>query len=82
MSDLKDEVKVAIKDFGKGIDKEHIPMLTNRFYRVDESRSRNSESTGLGLSIVKHILNHHNGRLIINSIPTKGSEFSVFLRKC
>ena len=82
LSDLKDEVKVAIKDFGKGIDKEHIPMLTNRFYRVDESRSRNSESTGLGLSIVKHILNHHNGRLIINSIPTKGSEFSVFLRKC
>jgi len=66
----------AIKDDGEGIAREHIPRLTERFYRVDKARSRTSGGTGLGLSIVKHVLNRHNARLTIESEPGRGSTFT------
>lgn len=66
-----------VQDFGQGIENRHIPLLTNRFYRVDNSRKRDFGSTGLGLSIVKHILSRHNTRLNIESTVGKGSKFSV-----
>ncbi len=70
---------ISIANRGGGIEAVHIPRLTERFYRVDEDRSRNSGGTGLGLAIVKHIVNRHRGRLKINSKVGEGSEFSVFL---
>ena len=72
-------INISIKDFGKGINESDIPMLTNRFYRVDSTRSRDLGSTGLGLSIVKHILNRHQSELIIKSKINEGSEFSFKL---
>lgn len=65
-----------ISDNGIGIAKEHIPRLTERFYRVDKSRSRASGGTGLGLAIVKYVLANHQGNLIIQSEPGKGSSFT------
>jgi two-component system phosphate regulon sensor histidine kinase PhoR len=59
------------------IDPQHVPRLTERFYRVDTHRSRAMGGTGLGLAIVKHIVNRHRGRLRITSEKGKGSTFSV-----
>ncbi len=73
-------VCVAVCDQGEGIPHEHLPRLTERFYRVDTARSREMGSTGLGLAIVKHILNHHRGFLEVESTPGVGSVFTVFLR--
>lgn len=67
----------AVIDTGTGIEAEHIPRLTERFYRVDRSRSRASGGTGLGLAIVKHILNRHQARLEISSEVGKGSRFAA-----
>jgi two-component system, OmpR family, phosphate regulon sensor histidine kinase PhoR len=67
----------AVRDTGIGIESHHIPRLTERFYRVDRSRSRASGGTGLGLAIVKHVLSRHQARLDIESEPGKGSTFSV-----
>lgn len=67
----------SVIDTGEGIAAEHIPRLTERFYRVDRSRSRETGGTGLGLAIVKHVLTRHNARLEIQSTPGKGSAFSV-----
>ena len=67
----------SVIDTGEGIAAEHIPRLTERFYRVDRSRSRETGGTGLGLAIVKHVLTRHNARLEIHSVPGKGSTFSV-----
>ncbi|MFQ5783344.1 MAG: ATP-binding protein [Alphaproteobacteria bacterium] len=72
-------IAVAIHDRGEGIASEHIPRLTERFYRVDKGRSREMGGTGLGLAIVKHIVSHHRGVLAIDSTPGKGSVFTVFL---
>jgi two-component system phosphate regulon sensor histidine kinase PhoR len=72
-------VTLDVIDQGKGIAREHIPRLTERFYRVDSHRSREVGGTGLGLSIVKHIINRHDGRLRIKSVEGEGSTFSVFL---
>ncbi|MCA0043811.1 sensor histidine kinase [Celeribacter litoreus] len=72
-------VRVDISDQGEGIPTRHIPRLTERFYRVDNHRSREMGGTGLGLAIVKHILNRHRGRLRIESHPGQGSCFSVIL---
>ena len=72
-------VCVAVCDQGEGILREHLPRLTERFYRVDTARSREMGGTGLGLAIVKHILNHHRGALEIESTPGVGSVFTVFL---
>ena len=67
----------AVEDTGIGIAPEHIPRLTERFYRVDRGRSRESGGTGLGLAIVKHILNRHQATLDIVSQPGKGSRFAA-----
>ena len=73
-------VAVAIKDRGDGIPREHLPRLTERFYRVDTARSREMGGTGLGLAIVKHIVNRHRGFLDIESTSGEGSVFTVSLR--
>jgi len=70
---------IVFKDQGFGIAEEHIPRLTERFYRTDVARSREVGGTGLGLSIVKHILNNNRGFIAINSKIGKGSEFRVSL---
>jgi two-component system, OmpR family, phosphate regulon sensor histidine kinase PhoR len=70
------EPAMRVKDNGDGIAPEHIPRLTERFYRVDRSRSRSSGGTGLGLAIVKHVLNRHQARIGIESEQGKGSTFS------
>ena len=71
------EAVFAVRDSGMGIAPEHIPRLTERFYRVDHSRSRETGGTGLGLAIVKHVLTRHGARLEVQSIPGKGSTFSA-----
>ena len=70
------QVKFSVKDNGYGIASEHIDRLTERFYRVDKARSRTTGGSGLGLSIVKHVLSHHNSLLNIQSKLGKGSTFS------
>ena len=69
----------AVSDTGIGVAAEHIPRLTERFYRVDRSRSRDTGGTGLGLAIVKHVLLRHQGELVIASERGKGSTFAVHL---
>jgi two-component system phosphate regulon sensor histidine kinase PhoR len=71
------EVRVKVRDYGPGIAPEHVPRLTERFYRVDVGDSRAQGGTGLGLSLVKHILNRHRGRLLIESTPGKGATFTA-----
>lgn len=66
-----------VRDTGIGIESQHIPRLTERFYRSDDSRSRETGGTGLGLAIVKHVLNRHQARLKITSEVGKGSEFRI-----
>src|SRR4051812_11116037 len=73
------EVLVTVRDYGPGIAAEHIPRLTERFYRVDVTQSRAEGGTGLGLALVKHILNRHRGRLLIESEAGKGAVFTVRL---
>jgi two-component system phosphate regulon sensor histidine kinase PhoR len=72
-------VRIDVTDFGDGIDPIHLPRLTERFYRVDNHRSREKGGTGLGLAIVKHIVNRHRGRLRVDSALGRGSTFSVVL---
>ncbi|WP_417431340.1 ATP-binding protein [Kiloniella sp.] len=72
-------VAISIIDQGDGIPREHIPRLTERFYRVDAARSRELGGTGLGLAIVKHIVNRHRGVLTIDSEVGRGSTFTVYL---
>lgn len=72
-------IAISITDQGEGIAQEHLPRLTERFYRVDMSRSQKIKGTGLGLAIVKHILNRHHGQLLIESTVGKGSTFTVLL---
>ncbi len=72
-------VVVSVADQGSGIPKEHLPRLTERFYRVDKGRSRAVGGTGLGLAIVKHIVNRHRGHLLIESEIGKGTTVSVWL---
>jgi two-component system phosphate regulon sensor histidine kinase PhoR len=67
----------SVHDTGIGIEPQHIPRLTERFYRVDRSRSRSTGGTGLGLAIVKHVLSRHQARLEIESEPGKGSTFTA-----
>ncbi len=72
-------IGIAISDEGIGIEREHLPRLTERFYRVNVRRSREVGGTGLGLAIVKHILNRHRGRLEVESTLGEGSCFTVWL---
>jgi two-component system phosphate regulon sensor histidine kinase PhoR len=71
------EIRVMVRDFGPGIAPEHLPRLTERFYRVDVGDSRAQGGTGLGLSLVKHIVNRHRGRLLIESVPKSGAAFTA-----
>jgi two-component system phosphate regulon sensor histidine kinase PhoR len=73
------EAVVAVRDYGPGISPEHLPRLTERFYRVDVGQSRAEGGTGLGLALVKHILNRHRGRLAIASTFGQGATFAVRL---
>jgi len=72
-----DGAEFSVSDTGIGIEPEHLPRLTERFYRVDRSRSRETGGTGLGLSIVKHVLARHQAQLEIKSTPGKGSRFTA-----
>jgi two-component system, OmpR family, phosphate regulon sensor histidine kinase PhoR len=71
--------RISVRDYGPGIAAEHLPRLTERFYRVDVLESRAQGGTGLGLALVKHILNRHRGRLTIESEPGQGATFTVEL---
>ena len=73
------EARVSVRDYGPGIAPEHLPRLTERFYRVDVTESRAQGGTGLGLALVKHILNRHRGRLTIDSTPGAGATFTIHL---
>jgi len=73
------EAVAAVRDYGPGIAPEHLPRLTERFYRVDVTESRAQGGTGLGLALVKHILHRHRGRLTIASAPGRGATFTVRL---
>ncbi len=70
---------LSVRDYGEGISPEHLPRLTERFYRIDVESSRALKGTGLGLAIVKHILTRHRARLDIESEPGKGATFKVKL---
>ncbi len=73
------EARVAVRDYGPGIPPEHLPRLTERFYRVDVTDSRAQGGTGLGLALVKHVLNRHGGRLTIESTLGAGATFTIQL---
>jgi two-component system phosphate regulon sensor histidine kinase PhoR len=73
------EASVSVRDYGPGIAPEHLPRLTERFYRVDVADSRAQGGTGLGLALVKHILNRHGGRLTIESELGRGATFTAHL---
>jgi two-component system phosphate regulon sensor histidine kinase PhoR len=73
------EMIVQVIDHGCGIDRDHLPRLFERFYRIDKGRSRKMGGTGLGLAIVKHIMHAHAGTVEVNSAPGKGSVFSLHL---
>jgi len=77
--DGKGEARVSVRDHGPGIAAEHLPRLTERFYRADVGESRAQGGTGLGLALVKHILNRHHGRLSIDSKVGEGATFTVSL---
>jgi len=70
---------MAVRDTGPGIAPEHLPRLSERFYRVDRSRSRETGGTGLGLAITKHVAQRHGGALRIESQPGVGSTFMLVL---
>jgi len=76
-ADAGKQVEVSVVDKGPGIPAEHVPRLTERFYRVSVADSRSKKGTGLGLAIVKHILTRHRARLIIRSEIDVGTDFTV-----
>lgn len=78
---IKNKVIIRVTDNGEGIDSEHIPRLFERFYRVDKSGSRKEGGSGLGLSIVKHIIEAHGEKIYVESELGVGSEFSFTLEK-
>ncbi len=73
------KVGISVTDDGPGIARSHLPRLTERFYRVNASQSRDKGGTGLGLAITKHILNRHEGEMDIRSAPGEGSRFTIWL---
>ena len=77
----ENKVIVRIWDNGEGIEEEHLPRLFERFYRVDKSGNRSMGGSGLGLSIVKHIIEAHGEQIFVESQPEIGSEFSFTLSK-
>ncbi|MBM3170368.1 MAG: sensor histidine kinase [Bacteroidetes bacterium] len=79
--DMDDRMLIEVSDDGPGISEEHLNRLFERFYRVDRSRSRNQGGSGLGLSIVKHLVEAHNQTIHARSLPGKGSTFSFTIEK-
>jgi two-component system phosphate regulon sensor histidine kinase PhoR len=77
----EDKILVRISDNGEGIDKEHLPRLFERFYRVEKTRNRKLGGSGLGLSIVKHIIDAHQEKIFVESQANVGSEFSFTLTR-
>ena len=75
------KAQFIVKDNGPGIKSIYINRLTERFYRIDKSRSRDTGGSGLGLAIVKHVVHHHNAQLIINSQWGRGSEFAILFEE-
>jgi two-component system phosphate regulon sensor histidine kinase PhoR len=73
------EILISVQDSGSGIEPKHLPRIFERFYVVDKSRSRKLGGTGLGLAIVKHIVQLHNGHVSLESIPEKGTKFTIHL---
>ncbi len=80
-SQVGEDFELCVSDTGPGIAAEHIPRLTERFYRVDRSRSRETGGTGLGMAIVKHVINRHHGELKIESTVGVGSRFCLVFPK-
>lgn len=78
---VNNKVLIKIIDNGEGIEKVHIPRLFERFYRIDKSGSRSEGGSGLGLSIVKHIIEAHSEKIYVESTINKGSEFLFTLEK-
>lgn len=78
---VKNKIIVRVRDNGEGIEKNHIPRLFERFFRVDKSGARSEGGSGLGLSIVKHIIEGHDEKIYVESVFGKGSEFSFTLEK-
>ena len=76
-----DKIIVTVADNGEGIDEKHIPRLFERFYRIDKNRSRKKGGSGLGLSIVKHIIEAHQEQIFVESKVGQGTEFSFTLKK-
>lgn len=72
-------IAVSVRDYGPGVAEEHLPRLTERFYRVDAGESRMQGGTGLGLALVKHIVSRHRGRLVLRSKPGEGMEAVIIL---
>ncbi|QNG60973.1 PAS domain-containing protein [Bacillus sp. PAMC26568] len=81
LKDGEKHVTFIVSDTGVGIEKEEIPRIFERFYRVDKARSRNSGGTGLGLAIVKHLIEAHKGQIFVNSSVGEGTTFTVKLNK-
>ncbi len=71
-------VRVRVRDHGPGVARQHLPRLTERFYRVEGQKSGEHLGTGLGLAIVKHIVNRHRGGLLVESVPDEGATFTVY----
>jgi two-component system phosphate regulon sensor histidine kinase PhoR len=77
----KEKVLVKVRDNGEGIEEKHLPRLFERFYRIDKNRSRKKGGSGLGLSIVKHIMEAHNEQIFVESKVGEGTIFSFTLQK-
>ncbi len=74
-----DQIQIAVSDTGMGIQKQDLPRIFERFYRVDKARSRQQGGTGLGLAIVKHIIERHSGTVSVQSLPDQGTTFLITL---
>lgn len=75
------EVQVIVRDYGLGVEREHLSRLFERFFRVDKARSRDLGGTGLGLAIVKHVMQLHGGRVSVESELGRGSTFTLHIPK-
>jgi len=82
LDETKSHALITIRDEGIGMEAKEVSRIFERFYRIDRARSRNSGGTGLGLAIVKHLIEAHQGRILVESDPGKGTKFSILIPKC